>query len=414
MHRTRPLILPTLAALALLLLSACGVPPSIPFPIPTLPAPPASTFVTPTLAAEDAPEATAPAAATVSPTDSPSATPITTDLQDSALQNQIDKLASGFVGQGTSTALGVAIVERDPNTHRLEVMELNYGTTGKGSGQQVTSDTVYEIGSITKAFTGILLAQAVMSGKVRLNDPIQNYLPTGIQAPSYEGIPITLDDLATHRSGLPRDINTDTLSELYDWLNGFQLSRAPGSQYVYSNVGFSLLGDILARLAGTDFNALEFQSVSQPLGMTDTGEVLDADENSRLAQGYTYDGAPAEYFPESGAMSAAGYMRSTLNDMTRFLVANMQPDATPLSGAIQMAQGLQAQGKDPGTGVALGWEISQLGTTDERLYKGGGTYGFTSYITFMRDGSYGFVLLTNGMYAEELVPHVINIITSTP
>jgi D-alanyl-D-alanine-carboxypeptidase/D-alanyl-D-alanine-endopeptidase len=409
MHRIRPLLLPELAALGLILsLNACGVLPAAPTDIPAAPqsAPPTST-----IAPEDVPEATATAATTASATLIPTAH--IPDLQDAALQRQIDKLAASFVGQGTNSGMGVAVVERDPSTHQLEAMELNYGTTGKGSGQQVTSDTVYEIGSVTKLFTGILLAEDVSSGKVQLNDPIQNYLPPGVQAPAYNGISITLDDLATHHSGLPRDINTDEPSEMYNWLNGFQLSTQPGSRYLYSNVGYSLLGDILARLASTDFNTLEFRSVSQPLGMSDTGEALDTDENSRLAQGYTLDGSPAQYFPESGAMSAAGYLRSTLGDMTRFLIANMQPDATPLSDAIQMAQALQAEGKNPGTGVALGWEIDQLGTTNERLYKGGGTYGFTSYITFMRDGSYGFVVLTNGPNAETLVPRMLNIIAST-
>jgi hypothetical protein len=90
----------------------------------------------------------------------------------------------------------------------------------------------------------------------------------------------------------------------------------------------------------------------------------------------------------------------------------MVPEATPLNSSIDMAQSLQAEGRDPGTGVGLGWEIAQLGTTGERLYKGGGTLGFTTYISFMRDGSTGFVLLTNGMYVDSLVPHMLRILSS--
>ncbi len=301
---------------------------------------------------------------------------------------------------------------REKQTGQLQEMQLNYGNTGKGSAQIVTSDTEYEIGSITKLFTGILLAEAVTSGAVQLNDPIQKYLPPGIQAPSYGDAQITLADLATHHSALPRDIETDDIPSMYSWLNGVQLGRAPGSQYVYSNVGYSLLGDILARLAGSDFDTLEYESLSQPLGLMDTRETLNADQSSRLAQGYGYDGSSADYFPDSGAMSSAGYMRSTLNDMTRFLIENMEPGSTPLGDSILLAQTLQAPGPDDGTGVGLGWEITQLGTTDERLYKGGGTYGFTSYISFLRDGSYGFVLLSNGMYVENLVPHIVNILNA--
>lgn len=397
-----------LAIILVLALNACGTLQSA-FPTPS--STPLPTITPLPTEPDDAPAATVTPVPTGSPTAVP--TPGIVELQDDSIKKQVDQLASWFVGQGTNSGMGVSVVLRNPQTGQLEVMELTYGTLGKGDGLQVTPDTIYEIGSITKVFTGILLAEDVTSGKVQLDDPIQKYLPDGIQAPSYKGIPITLDDLATHRSGLPRDINTDTQSEMYGWLNGFQLSRAPGSEYAYSNVGFSLLGDMLARLAGTDFNALESKDVSAPLGLSDTGEKMDADKTDRLAQGYTSDGSPAQYFPDSGAMSSAGYMRSTLDDMTRFLVDNMQPDSTPLAAAIQMAQTLQAEGRNPGTGVGLGWEIDQLGTTSERLYKGGGTYGFTSYISFMRDGSSGFVLLTNGPNAENLVPHMLNIINSS-
>ena len=291
---------------------------------------------------------------------------------------------------------------------------LDYGTLGKGENLQVSPDTVYEIGSITKVFTGILLAEDLISGNVQLGDDIQQHLPTGVHAPSFDGTPITLRDLATHRSGLPRDVDAGSMPELYAWLSGFQLQRAPGSEYAYSNAGFALLADILDRRAGTDFNTLVVRSVSEPLGLIDTTETLNADQSDRLAQGYTYGGNPAQFFPDSGPMSGAGYMRSTLQDMTRFLIENMRPASTPLADAIQLAQTLQAEGPGSGTGVGLGWEIDQVGTTSERLYKGGSTYGFTSYVSFQRDGSFGFVLLTNGMFAENLVPHMLRILSAHP
>ncbi len=328
------------------------------------------------------------------------------------MRQQVDALAEHFLSQGTNSALSVGIVERDPQTGRLEAMTLDYGKTSKRNGQPVTPDTVYEIGSITKIFTGILLAQQIQSGTIHLEDPLQNYLPEGIEAPNYEGKQITLEDLATHRSGLPRDIDTDSVTGMYTWLNSYILTRAPGDEYEYSNVGYALLGDILARTTGTDFNTLEYQSVSQPLGLSDTTEQLNPGQSSRLAHGYTYDGSPAQYMPASGAYSSAGYMRSTLKDMTRFLIENMQPSATPLSDSIELAQQMQGEGKDANSGGGLGWDIDHPGTPSERLYKGGTTYAFTSYISFMRDGSYGFVLLTNGMYADTLVPPMLGILNT--
>ncbi len=393
----------------LLALSACGSPAvnsaGIRSTAIVLPAQPlaTSTFRVPDTVPP--PTATVPLAATAT------ATPA--ELKNEALQKQVDQLAARFLGQGTNSGLAIAIVERDPGTGQLESIMLEYGKTSKVDGQPVTPDTVFEIGSITKVFTGILLAQQVDSGSVQLGDSIQNYLPEGIEAPEYNDIPISVEDLATHRSGLPRDIGTDSVPDMYGWLNGYHLDRAPGAAYSYSNLGYALLGDILARLTGTDFNTLEYQSVSQPLGLSDTDVSLNADQTSRLAQGYAYDGSPAQSMPESGASSSAGYMRSTIRDMLHFLIDNMQADSTPLSDSIKEAQVLQAEGPEAGTGVGLGWEIDQPGTANERLYKGGRTYGFTSYISFMRDGSSGFVLLANGMYGDTLAPRILGIVKST-
>jgi CubicO group peptidase (beta-lactamase class C family) len=336
-------------------------------------------------------------------TPEPTATPGLTIFSDDQLKARIDQLATLFLEKSHNSGLSVSVVLRNPQTGQLEAMLLNYGMTSKGSGQPVTSETVYEIGSISKVFTGILLAEKVNDGTLKLDDPIQKFMPDNVQAPQYKDEPITLVDLATHRSGLPRDLNSDDTVALYQWLNAFTPAHAPGEQYVYSNLGYMLLGDILARISQSDFDTLEFASVSQPLGLMDTREALDDEENERLAQGYGFDGTPARYFPDSGAMGPAGYMHSTLHDMTRFLLANMEPDSTPLGLSIKLAQTTQAEGRNPGSGTGLGWEIENPGTPQERIYKGGGTPGFTSYISFTADGNSGFVLLTNGQLVNNLV-----------
>ncbi len=341
---------------------------------------------------------------------SPTATPGLPLYTDDALKAQVDGLAQIFLAQYHNPGLSIAVVVRDPQTRQLQAMQLNYGTIGKGVDQPVTSQTVYEIGSITKVFTGILLAEKVNDGTVSLQDPIQKYMPGNIQAPEYKETPIKLVDLATHRSGLPRDLDSDDPRKLYAWLNQFQPVNPPGTQYSYSNLGYMLLGDILSRLAQTDFGSLEFASVSQPLGLMDTREVLTGDENDRLAQGYAWDGTQALYFPQTGAMSGAGYLHSTLQDLTRFLLDNMDPARTPLAASIKLAQTVQAEGKTPGSGIGLGWEIDNAGTPQERLWKSGGTPGFTSYISFMADDNSGFVILTNGQKADSLASDLVKLL----
>jgi len=346
-------------------------------------------------------EAPTPTATVTDEPPTPTSTPSIQTLNDDELKAQLDRLSAIFLKNTKNPGLSVAVVVRNPESGQLEVMYLNYGTAFKDSEIAVDSRTVYELGSITKLFTGILLAEAVNGGNVKLTDPIQAYLPTGIQAPSYKDIPITLVNLATHRSGLPRDPDTDNISDIYAWLNNFHPSIAPGSQYIYSNLGYGILGDILARNANNDFGTLVFQSVSQPLGLGDTTEALNDDQRSRLAKGYR-NGTPTQYEPESGAMGSAAYMHSTLNDMTSFLIENMLPDSTSLSSSLKLAQTMQSVGKNPGTGTGLGWEIDYPGKPYERLWKGGTTYGFSSYISFVKNGSSGFVLLTNGQYIDNL------------
>ncbi len=339
---------------------------------------------------------------TVTDAPEPTSLPAIDSFSDDSLKHQVDRLAANFMERSHDSGLSVAVVKRNPQTARLEAMLLNYGFLSKDHRQPVTSDTIYEIGSITKVFTGILLAQAINTGKIVLIDPVQKYLPDGVRLAAYKNQPIRMIDLATHRSGLPRDLSSNDSSDLYESLNEFQPSIAPGSEYIYSNLGYMVLGDILVRLYQSDFNQLEYAHVSQPLGLVDTREVLTNEEKNRLAQGYYYDGSLTSYFPDSGTMSAAGCLRSTLNDMTRFLLDNMQAYSAPLASSLQLAQTVQTQGRNPGEGTALGWEIDNLDSPGEVIWKSGGTNGFTSHIEFMKDGSSGFVLLSNGQYVDDL------------
>ena len=388
--------------ITLVSLVGCTPPSSLTTPTPTVP-----------------PTSIVPSSTPVLPTPSPAPTATATEvpipeihpLDNDSLKSRIDHLASSFLLANKASALSVAVVMRNPQTGQLEALLLNYGSTAKGGGQPVTSNTIYEIGSITKVFTGIMLAEDVNNGSMKLEDPIQNYFPLNVHAPVYKDIPIKVVDLATHRSALPRDLTSDDIEDLYVWLNGYELSHKPGSQYVYSNLGYSLLGDMIARLADGKYDDLEFQLVSKPLGLADTVVTLSEEQKSRLAQGYTYDGSPAPYFPDTGAMAPAGYLRSTITDMTRFLIENMNPDATALTPSIKLAQTMQTEGRNPGTGIGLGWEIFQPETNDERIWKSGATSSFSSYISFQTGTPIGFVALTNGMFINNFADDMLRLLS---
>lgn len=228
-------------------------------------------------------------------------------------------------------------------------------------------DTIFEIASLTKVFTALLLADAVTRGDVRLDDPLSAFVPIGVKVPEYLGHAITLADLATHTSGLPLRPNnlnaapdapnkyaSYTLGQLYAGLPEYRLAQAPGAQFEYSNLAFALLGHALAHQAGESFPDLLRRRVVVPLGLSDTRFDDDSAAAVRRAQGHDMDLQPIG--PTGfGALDPAGGLRSTANDLLRLLDLFLS-DAGP--GELTSASRLMLTLDRPGDGDArmtLGW-----------------------------------------------------------
>src|SRR5215470_15417673 len=210
---------------------------------------------------------------------------------------------------------------------------ISYGHFDRDDPRVPDGDTAYGIGSITKVFTALLLADMAEKGEVKLSDPISKYLPESVHAPTRGGKPITLLDLATHYSGLPLmpgDYRVGyTPEQLFAFVNGFKLTRDPGEKYTYSNFGFALLGQLLARRAGTDYETLLRTRITGPLGMNRTAIRPTKEMESNLAPGHKFN---MEKHPiwEAPGLESAGSMRSTANDLLIFLAANMGIIHSPL------------------------------------------------------------------------------------
>ena len=259
----------------------------------------------------------------------------------------------------------VGMISSDPQ----ERWVVGYGRLSATDTRLPDGDTVFEIGSITKVFTGILLAQAVVNGEVKLDDPISMYLPEGVTAPEYEGKAITLFDLATHTSGLPREPSNlhpkdpsnprvdYTMEQMYDFLSGYRLTRAPGSTYEYSNYGMGLLGNLLVRRAGlADYEALLLERITGPLGMDSTRIEMTPDMRSRLATPHRSYSVTTSLW-ENITLAGAGGLQSTANDLLTFLAANMGMTGTELQSALQLANTPQRPADEPGKMVGLGWHF---------------------------------------------------------
>jgi CubicO group peptidase (beta-lactamase class C family) len=279
-----------------------------------------------------------------------------------------------------------------------------YGKTAK-DGKPVDADTVFEIGSITKVFTSLLLADAVKRGEVALTDPVSKYLPPDVKVPERGGKKITLVDLATHTSGLPRlpwnfqpkdpanPYADYTVAQLYEFLSTVQLTRDIGSKFEYSNFGVGLLGHVLARRANTDYETLVRTRILEPLGMKSTAITLSKAMKDRLAIGHDAGLQPVSNW-DIPTLAGAGALRSTANDLLTFLAANIGIEKSPLASSMAAMLATRRSTGTPNLEIALGWHIW---TRDghEIISHGGGTGGYRTWIGFELKSRTGVVVLSN-------------------
>ncbi|HEX7778840.1 MAG TPA: serine hydrolase [Vicinamibacterales bacterium] len=281
-----------------------------------------------------------------------------------------------------------------------------HGSTGM-NGRPVDGDTLYEIGSITKAFTSLLLADMVERGEVALEDPVAKYLPPGVKMPERNGRQITLLDLSTHRSSLPRMpanfAPRDPLNpyidypveRLYAFLSSHELRRDIGAEYEYSNLGSGLLALVLARRAGTDFESALRDRVFRPLGMSSTVISLTPGLKARMTTAHSsaFHLAPTPLWDFTPAFFGAGALRSSANDILTFLAANLGYLQTPLSAAMVRMRTVHADGMD-NFKMGLGWQIEQVDGIGI-VWKGGASYGSRTYSGFDPKSRVGVVVLSN-------------------
>lgn len=277
------------------------------------------------------------------------------------------------------------------------------------AGRAVDENTVFEVGSVTKVFTSLLLAVMVAAGEVALDEPLAGLYPE-LRLPT-RGRPVTLVDLATHSSGFPRlppGLLRQALRHRDDPYAAFsaddvvramertRLRREPGTRPRYSNFGAGVLGEALARRAGQPYAELVHDRVCAPLGLADTTVGRSAEQLDRRAVGHDRRGRPVPDW-RMDSLPGMGALHSTAADLARFLAAQVDPESTPLAAAIRLTQEPRLRLGRTGQ-QALGWMCSPLprsrpGTTVH--WHNGGTGGSFSYVGFVREARAGVVLLTN-------------------
>ncbi len=271
----------------------------------------------------------------------------------------------------------------------------------------VSPGGIFDVGSITKVFTALLLADMVSRGEVGFDDPVQRFLPAGVRAPRWQGEEISLLDLATHTSGLPRlprnlllpailhgsdPYRGYTVKDLHCGLAATRLRRPPASAYRYSNFGFAVLGHALASAAGASYEQLVVDRVCRPVGLGETTFEVNADVARRREAGHAATGRPVRDW-DLAAFAPAGGLRSTMADMVRFVLANLDPGRTDMATALEEAQRPRrpvAADED----IGLAWHLRHGGDTTV-AWQNGGTGGFGGFVATARQRGTGVAVLYN-------------------
>jgi D-alanyl-D-alanine-carboxypeptidase/D-alanyl-D-alanine-endopeptidase len=236
-------------------------------------------------------------------------------------------------------SVGMTIGIVSPKGRRV----ISHGVVERGSAAPVDSRTPFELASISKLFTGLLVADMIRRGEVTIADPVDSLLPAGMTAPTWKGRALTLLALATHTAGLPAmppDAPTLTdpalagysVDRLVRAFCDYTLTRPPG-RWEYSNWDTSLLGHLLARRIGMDFEAVIEQRVTRPLGLTST-----AVEPTRSMRKPVSHSADLTVTPRlrMGAFAPAGGFMSTADDMLTFAAALLELTSSPLAGLLDV------------------------------------------------------------------------------
>jgi CubicO group peptidase (beta-lactamase class C family) len=315
-------------------------------------------------------------------------------------------------------AVGIVVGIVTPRGARF----VSYGAVSVNDRRAPNERSVFEIGSIGKVFTALLLADMVERGEAGLADPVSKYLPPGrVTVPRYEGREITLVDLATHTSGLPlRPANLTsqiqlnkyagfTVEQLYRGISDFRLDRAPGSRFEYSNWGYGLLGNAIAYRSGRSYEVLVLERIAQPLGLKSTRVGLTPDMRRRLVTGHTPDLTPG-IFEGTGALEAAGEMHSTASDLARVLEYFMGRRSSPLGASMASMTQRMLPTDNPSTRIGLAWRETTV-EGHSMFWSAGRTDGFRSFIGYSKATGVGVVALANvgsDAGADDIAMHLVD------
>jgi D-alanyl-D-alanine-carboxypeptidase/D-alanyl-D-alanine-endopeptidase len=272
-----------------------------------------------------------------------------------------------------------------------------YGHSTHGASAEITADSIFGLGCVSKVLTGLLCADMLERDEIRLSDPLADYLPRDVATVGRNGVAITLEHLVTHRAGLPT-YNQDpfaSIDRIYDFVREYVPRHDVGLYYAYSTVGFALLGLALARRTGTPHATLIHERVCVPLGLIDTWVQVPPAAASRLAVGHDAALVPVSPPPVPAATGGYGF-HSTASDLMRLLSACIGTRGTPLDAAIQRTMSMRRTGAPGLADIAMAWHVGTLKGVEMFSHDGVST-GHRAFVGVVPALGRAVVALVNGL-----------------
>ncbi|AOW21081.1 serine hydrolase [Urechidicola croceus] len=325
-----------------------------------------------------------------------------TNAQENKISNEVKNHIKERVDEGINTGIVVALINGE------NVDYYSYGTADLITGRKVDENSIFEIGSISKTFTGIMIADEILKGKMKTSDPISKYLPETVKTPTRNGKEITIKDVATHSSSLPRmpdNFNPSnpnnpysdyTIEMAYEFVSRVELTRDIGDKYEYSNLGLGMLGHILELQYKKNYDAVLVDKITSTLGMDNTRVEYTPEMLKNLAKGHN-QGEEVESW-DLPAFAGAGGIRSSAVDMVKYIQANMGVIKSPLYDAMQWTHKNAYENESQKFKIGFTWHYFNDGVV---IQHNGATGGYRAFAGFLKDTQKGFVVLTNSTEGVE-------------
>lgn len=315
------------------------------------------------------------------------------------LDKRINEIIAPYAKLSSTASVSVGIFKDN------QTIFYGYGETKKGNGKIPDSETIFEIGSITKTFTALLMIDYLQSNSLSIESPINIFLPSDIPLLQHNGNQIRIKHLLNHTSGLPRlpddlEIGMDPTNpykhydstKVFNFIRNFNLQTDPGQVWEYSNLGAGLSGIILERQNHKNYEQLLIENICNPLGLSKTKITLNADDSSNYAVGYNSFGRQVPYWDDMNAFKGAGAIKSNAKDMIAYGKNILNSQSSTLSSQIESCLNITYENSD--LKMASGW-IYQTIENNEVILHDGGTAGFNSLIVICKNKNVVLVLLFN-------------------